>query len=530
MKHAIEFVPPESGAHLVVAPDAALEEAAWHEKLPLPSPLEKVSTLPEDMLPEPLKRWIVDVATRIGVHIEYVAIIVLVALGSVVGRTIGIYLKQRDNWLEVPNIWGAIVGPPSSKKTPAMNKAISPIRHLTKIALTEFKEAQAARKAAIEIQKIEIETLKRNARKPDIDPSKVQADLAAKYEELNRLEEANAERRYYTSDGTIEKIGEILLTNPRGLLIIRDELTGLLRTMEKPGHEGDRAFYLEGWNGQGSHIVDRISRGTLHLPAITLSIAGGIQPSRLAGYIRDAIDDGGEADGFLQRFQLLVWPDELPDWEYVDDYPDIEAENRAFKIFEKLDKLEPLKLGAVVDPAHPEAIPALRFSAEAQELFIAWLNDLMARVRTKEIKAAPAFGAHLGKYPSLFATLALLFHLVGVADGRTHGPVSVDAAHLAADWCEFLEQHARKVYAPELNGEVLAAHVLAEKIKQGQILDGQSLRDIYRRGWTELRTAEQVAGALAVLCQANWARVELLENDGARPSEIIRLHPSLRKG
>ncbi len=65
-------------------------------------------------------------------------------------------------------------------------------------------------------------------------------------------------------DTTVEKLGELLNQNPRGLLLMRDELSGLLRTLDKPGREGDREFFLEGWNGTGSYTYDRISRGTTH--------------------------------------------------------------------------------------------------------------------------------------------------------------------------------------------------------------------------------------------------------------------------
>ena len=34
------------------------------------------------------------------------------------------------------------------------------------------------------------------------------------------------QKRYKTEDGTVEKIGEILLENPQGILIHRDELVG----------------------------------------------------------------------------------------------------------------------------------------------------------------------------------------------------------------------------------------------------------------------------------------------------------------
>jgi len=165
-------------------------------------------------------------------------------------------------------------------------------------------------------------------------------DLKQQLIDLNKeLQDNNTtEKRYYTQDATIEKLGELLQENPTGLLVLRDELAGWLRTMDKQGREGDREFYLESWNGNGSYTFDRIGRGTIHIPAVTLSIFGGIQPGKLKAYIDGAIDGAAGADGLLQRIQLLVWPDELPEWKRSDRYPDGKAKDRAYQIFQNLDR------------------------------------------------------------------------------------------------------------------------------------------------------------------------------------------------
>jgi hypothetical protein len=138
-------------------------------------------------------------------------------------------------------------------------------------------------------------------------------------------------RRYKTEDATVEKISELLLENPRGILVHRDELSGWLRNLEKQGREGDRSFYLEAWNGTGSFDVDRIGRGSLHVPALCLSILGSIQPGPLSTYVYRATQGEKGDDGLLQRFQLLVWPDPPASWRNVDRWPDTEAKNRAYE-------------------------------------------------------------------------------------------------------------------------------------------------------------------------------------------------------
>jgi putative DNA primase/helicase len=334
------------------------------------------------------------------------------------------------------------------------------------------------------------------------------------------------ERRYMTQDPTTEKLGELCQENPRGLLVLRDELAGWLRTLERPGREGDREFYLEGWNGTQGYTFDRIGRGTVHIKALTLSILGGIQPGKLERYLQEALEGGAGADGLLQRFQLVVWPDHPGEWVNVDRYPNTEAKNRAYEVFAALDGLEPGVLG--LTPSE-DGSPALRFTPDAQDLFDTWRDELERRLRSSELDHKPAFESHLSKYRSLMPSLALLFHLVDVVDGKAEGAVSLEAAQLAAAWCDFLEAHALKLYAPEISAHIKAARDLAAKIDEGEVKDGATVRDIYRAGWEGLSDRNVVMAGLEVLAENNWLRVED-KSTGGRPTLVIRLHPELREG
>ena len=102
------------------------------------------------------------------------------------------------------------------------------------------------------------------------------------------------------------------------------------------GREGERSFCLEAWNGDTEHTIDRIGRGTIHVPACCMSMLGGIQPGCLRSYLADALYDGPSNDGLIQRFQLLVWPDTVRNWKYVDRPPDRVAGDQIKQIFRLL--------------------------------------------------------------------------------------------------------------------------------------------------------------------------------------------------
>ena len=128
------------------------------------------------------------------------------------------------------------------------------------------------------------------------------------------------------------------------------------------------------------------------------------------------------------------------------------------------------------------------------------------------------------------ARLSLTFHLLEYADGRSAKAVSPETANLAINWCTYLEGHARKVYAPELDTAFLAALTLAEKLERGDVSDEIPLRQIYRHGWEGLGTPKAVSEAARILEAAHWVRVERssVGTKGGRPRDLLRLHPDLR--
>lgn len=497
----------------------------WPSHEALPPVTTPVPTLTDAVLPEPLRPWLGDVAERASIPLEFVAAPALVAIGSVVGRRCAIRPMAKNDWWEVPNLWGGIVGPPGVMKSASIAEATKPIHRLVREAAEVFRRAEGHRGAEMELLKARKDAVRDAMRKAAKASDFMKfAALKAELEKLaiEELHEEVTERRFMTSDATIEKLGELLNANPFGLLYLRDELVGFLKGLDRDDRAQDRAFYNESWNGKAPFTVDRIGRGTVHVEALCLSVLGGIQPGRLQPYVLGAIEQEEECDGLLPRFQVLVWPDGFGEWRAVDRNPDHGARDRACSIFERLANLEPLKIGA--DPGDLGSPPFLRFSPDAQGVFIDWRIELENRIRSKEMEATPAFGQHMAKYRKLVPALALLFHLVEAVDTGSNGPVSLPALKLALAWAEFLELHAKKLYAAELRRGAAAAQALSERILAGAVKDCMTVRDLVRREWSGLRTSGRVYEAVEILQRHFWLRCEEIDT-GGRPSEVIRLHP-----
>ncbi len=502
----------------------------WVKPTDLPSPQYAVPEMTEDYLPQALRPWIKDIADRMQVPLELIAAPLIVSVSSVIGRQIGIYPKQKDDWLVVPNLWGAVIARPGFFKSPAIAEAMKPIEFLVRKSRQQFESEQIMARVKEEALKAKLEGLKelvkKSTRKENAhDISELKNDLQSS---LNCLDENSIfERRYKTNDATVEKMACLLKENPHGIFLLRDELYGWLQTMNKSGREGDREFYLEAWNGYGSFTVDRIMRGTIHVPALCLSVFGGLQPGKLEAYVSQMISGGKGDDGFLQRLQVLVYPEMPKKWKNIDRKPNNEAYKHVEELIEKLARISPHELGC--ESIH--AIPGLRFDEPAQDLFNKWREDLERRLRSDEA-GSPAFESHLAKYRSLLPSLALIFHLISVgAIIPTLGhqgvkKVGIDSLKLAINWVSLLEAHARKVYAPALHPEIQAAQALLSKIKKGFVRDRDRLRSIYRRNWALLDGAEKVESAISVLEEKGWVKVETLKV-ATSSTERIRLHPDL---
>jgi len=118
--------------------------------------------------------------------------------------------------------------------------------------------------------------------------------------------------------------------------------------------------------------------------------------------------------------------------------------------------------------------------------------------------------------------------LLAVADGES-SLIGLRHAQHAADWCEYLECHARRVYAIQISPEQQAAIALSKKLKAGWKSDTHSfsLRDVYRNQWSGLSTPSEVRSALALLEDANWVMRIPSEPTAGRPSEVFWVNPKV---
>jgi len=493
---------------------------AWPEPKPLPSGLAPVQPFDIDFMPTALAPWIDDITQRLQCPPDYVAVAAVTALGSVIGRRVGIKPQARTDWIEIPNIWGCFIGRPGALKSPAMNEALRPIHRLEAEAAKENEIAQQAYEAGLSVFKLRkevaIATEKKRLKKAG--EQKIDIDL--------NIGEPPAEPvpvRYRTNDSSYESLGELLIDNPAGILIERDELVSLLKHLDRDDQSVARGFYQTGWGGASPYTFDRITRGHRHIEAVCLSVLGNTQPARICEYVRRANWGGAGGDGLIQRFGLMVWPDAMPEWHNVDEYPDGPARERAWQVFERASKLDlsaALALGATRGTF--ETVPCFRFDEAAYDDFLGWRTDLERRLRSGEM--SPALEGHLAKYRKLVPALALINH---IADGDQSGAVSQNALLRALAFGNYLEGHARRVYSSESEAELAAGKAILKHIHCRDLKDGFTARDIQRTGWAHLTEREHIGLGLQLLVDLDYlgANTSVVGPQGGRPKVTYVINP-----
>ena len=493
----------------------------WGKPKDLPDGLLPVDDYKTEFLSATLAPWVADIADRLQCPPDYVAVTALTALGSLIGRRLGIKPQTKTDWVEVPNIWGMFIGRPGMLKSPAMGEALKPLHHLESEAAKDYEVARRAYEVDIDAYKL------KKSVKASLDKEALRSAGAARGVKSKGIDLGDEPReplavRFRTNDSTYEAVGELLVANPTGILIERDELVSLLKYLDREEQAVARGFYLTGWSGLHPYTFDRIGRGQRHIDAVCIGVLGNTQPSRLGEYVRRANADGAGGDGLIQRFGLMVWSEPLGEWRNVDRYPDSSARESAWRAFSRIAELDfnaALKIGGHKGPF--DKIPFLRFDEAAAAEFLEWRNDFEARLRGGEMSAA--LEGHIAKYRKLVPAIALINHL---ADGR-EGDVGLEPLLKSLALSKYLETHARRVYSAADAAELAAAKAILARIRAKALSDGFTARDIQRHGWSGLTDRGPIQLGLDLLVDLDHlAEMGGNRGYGGRPKVTYAINPA----
>jgi hypothetical protein len=216
-----------------------------------------VPELPVHALPVSVQKFISSAARSLNCNDDFIFISVLAATSIAIGAKTRAQVKA--GWIEGCPIWAMVVGEPGSKKTPAINKGLSPIFKIQKANFQQYLE---------EVEKDENALMK----------------------------------SIVTTDATAEAVSELMAQNPNGLLCHQDEAIGFVKGMDqyKGGKGNDQEKYLSMWS-QTLLMVHRKGKTPVQVDLPFYSFIGGIQVDLLENL------SGLKENGFIDRF-LFVFP------------------------------------------------------------------------------------------------------------------------------------------------------------------------------------------------------------------------------
>jgi hypothetical protein len=455
---------------------------------PLPLAVEPVApAFPLDALPTKVKTFLHDGAAALSCPVDYLAVPALALAGAALGASRALEIKR--GYSERASLFAVIVGPPGSAKSPALKLVAAPFYAEQGRLVAEYRAAR------------------------------------------ERYDEAEGERRgpppklttAYVSDITTEKLAEVLMDSPRGVVMIRDELSAWIGSMDQykaRGRGADRQFFLSAWGGDPVSVLRKNQdRGPVFVAHPFLSVAGGIQPAlltRLRG-------EHQLADGFLDRL-LFSFPEPPPaigeTWVHV---PQESADTWA----EMLRGLRYLEGEIEPDGSQRPRFVRLRQSGrKAWERFTGELAAEMNADSFPEILKGP-----WSKLRGYCARLALIVHYLRIAaDEVTDEDVDGEAIDRAALIVRYFAGHARKAYhALDADPKVAEAKRVWEWIKREQRAEfkqWEAHKDL--KSDSRFPTIDSLDAPLAMLRQHHVIRVARQSErsgPGRTPAPTFEVNP-----
>jgi DNA polymerase-1 len=386
------------------------EPQPWPDAIPL-GEVPDVPPFPVAVLPGPMRRLVEETAWAMNCPLDFAAVPLLALAGGALGNARHLAITRTHT--QPPLLYAVIVSLPGTTKSPVLKLLRRPFDDVQGRYLEEWRAQLDAWEQAEPDERGPRPVLK----------------------------------RCIVSDVTTESLGIVLCENPRGLVMVRDELAGLVAGMNqyKGGKGHDRQVYLALWAGDAILIdrkSDRALKGApLYVTDPFTGIVGSVQPAVLDRLRGEPVRGMPPPDdGFLDRF-LFAYPEGLraigEEWREVSE----EALNAWREAIERL-----LGLSMVAsEEGRPRPFYVHLTSSGKQ----AWQR--FTHAHAEEVNAAD-FPPHLAgpwaKLKGYGARLALIVHYLRWVCGEATGEdVDGESMDRATALVAYFKAHARKVHA-----------------------------------------------------------------------------------
>ncbi|MBL7556483.1 MAG: DUF3987 domain-containing protein [Bdellovibrionaceae bacterium] len=468
--------------------------------------------IPVELIPDWFSDFVILKGKSLGVPLAAIMVTLLTVISGILGAAFKVKPNKKVDYEEPLNLWGLIIAPPSSRKTPVLSIAQKVLKIINSFYSEKRKDFEVKREIEIAKLRTEQKTVK--------DDKTATMDLNHKIAILKKTE--SPKWSFVANDVTPEALAQLFQCNYRGILLFKDELDGVLSKFAKNGYEDFRSFLCEAWNGARPYQINRVGRGLIDIESVTLAVLGGIQPDVIGIAFNDELRKGLGGDGLLARFQLcaiyhnrdLKQPDTSVDMEYISHNA-----NCILTALHEITKDYNLTGATERQP--------IFLSSDGERLFNIY-TEKIAGILGNEDNLNQAYKSHIGKFGRLVLSLSAQFHIVDsiVNEKEIDRPVEKKWVQLAIKWADYMEEQAKNIYFNI--GKNSSVNTLLSRIRSLDIYDGMSVRSIYRKCWSGLQHRDDVLSAIEAISESQWVKIISGPPSGGGPTtEIVRINPKL---
>ena len=296
--------------------------------IPEKIPHYEIIPFPIEVLPEKVRKIILQTNKCLNFPIDYIAPALLFATCAACGNAVVVQII--NGWQEKAILYLAIVGERGTNKTSCFEFALAPLKKKDDIEYEKYSKA-------LIIYENELRKPLKERKTDTEEPLYCQTIL---------------------SDFTAEVLVKLHTSNPRGLLVFYDELIGFIMNFNKYRNGSDEQMWTQLFTG-GSITVNRVSSAPIKIDNTCISVIGGIQPGILKEFAKGKIQNG-----FVDRW-IFAFPDRIP-------YPKLN-ENEIDR--RTLDNWETI-INKILNIPYKGAPKVLKFTTEAKAAYTAWYNNL----------------------------------------------------------------------------------------------------------------------------------------------------------
>lgn len=336
---------------------------------------------PIHIFPDQVQKYLSLCNQTLNSSIDYMGCSLLFILSIITGNSMVIEVKK--GWVETANLWLVLVGKAGIGKTPSINNITFPLMKQNTREIKKYIKDSAKYDAYNSLDKVDKE-LSEEVKKPK-------------------------KSQFIVNDVTMEALIDLHGENKNGIGILRDELAGWFKDMNRYSQGSDLEHWLSSWSGKEINMNRKTAKSSFVERAF-IPVLGGIQPDIMDSIYTSENKENGFVDRMLFSFPELEvdkYNDKEMNQDHLDWYNDyIMAMYEAIRGIIKYnseDQIEPIKCS---------------FSKEAKKEWVRIFNNITEQQNSDAENEY--MKSMLPKQKSYIPRFALLLQVLDSYDDQTH--------------------------------------------------------------------------------------------------------------